>query len=815
MSKSLTVKWCILVVFLLTTTFVCALEQRRVFFSFDASNGLADNSAQTIMCTKTGRMVISTIGHINFYDGDAFSHIDPTAEDVFPLPKYNGHYHLYFDKHHHLWLKDKHSVTCLDLLTERFIQNVDSVIKTIGMKRPVEDLFGDTSNHLWFVSKDRIYSVEHKTDLPVRKGVELQDIDAFGDSILLQFYADDVVRAYELNTRRHLWDSKAFQDVDSMKYSRSSVLCPYGHSYFQIRNGEKEAVLLRFNAKTQQWQQIMATPYHLNNMAVFRNRLYVASEYGYWIYDIKTGVTHHERELRLTSSRNLLTDVNTVAFDRQGGMWIGTEKRGLLYSKPIKSPFVCYTWEDKESIELSAIMDRELPAQGTLARHENCRYTDSRGWVWSGLYTGLQLHKPGSSKPKVFTRRDGLRNEMIHSVVEDDDHNIWVGTSFGISRLVISNGEVSVIETYTQVDNVPNESFANGRAMKLPDGDIVMQQLDHVIRFNPQAFHHDSIRKMVLYPKLIRVQVNGTNIKPGMKINGKVILEKAVTRIHELCVDYNQNSVSLTFSGLNYFRPQQTYYRFRVKGISDQWQVLSYHNSNGLVDGKGLLHMPLLALRPGTYEIEVQASMSPDVWSAKPFMWILKVEEPWWRTTGIYLLLALLLLATGLYNLFLFHRNLRLRIACKNEERDLLRRIRNYVDRCNNLANEVLTPYSVSMSSSNIINEENVEFNDAMMKIVPYVNKQKGLDFSVRDLSELTGIEIGELYNMLTENLYKSPRPLAIRFRLRQAIKLLRQTDMSVEAVADQCNFVSPNYFIACFYHQYRKTPDAYRSGKA
>ena len=39
---------------------------KRVFMSFDASNGLADNSAQTLRCTQSGRIVISTIGHINY-----------------------------------------------------------------------------------------------------------------------------------------------------------------------------------------------------------------------------------------------------------------------------------------------------------------------------------------------------------------------------------------------------------------------------------------------------------------------------------------------------------------------------------------------------------------------------------------------------------------------------------------------------------------------------------------------------------------------------------------------------------------------------
>ena len=108
----------------MATVDVAAYDGGKVFYQFNASNGLADNSAQTIMCTKTGRMVISTIGHINFYDGDRFTHIDPTTGNVFPLPKYNGHYRMMFDRHHHLWLKDKLVVSCVDLGTESFIDDV-------------------------------------------------------------------------------------------------------------------------------------------------------------------------------------------------------------------------------------------------------------------------------------------------------------------------------------------------------------------------------------------------------------------------------------------------------------------------------------------------------------------------------------------------------------------------------------------------------------------------------------------------------------------------------------------------------------------
>ena len=62
----------------------------RVFTQYTSAEGLADNSAQTIHCTKTGRLVITTVGQINFYDGAKFSYIDPTDENIYALPEYRG-----------------------------------------------------------------------------------------------------------------------------------------------------------------------------------------------------------------------------------------------------------------------------------------------------------------------------------------------------------------------------------------------------------------------------------------------------------------------------------------------------------------------------------------------------------------------------------------------------------------------------------------------------------------------------------------------------------------------------------------------------
>ncbi|MBR1505994.1 MAG: glycosyltransferase [Prevotella sp.] len=812
--QALTARLCVTVMLLLSVCGMTGRERQRVFFTFDSSHGLADNSAQAIKCTRTGRMVVSTIGHINFYDGDAFTHIDPQNRDFFTLPKYNGHYHLYFDRYHHLWLKDKKSVTCVDLAMERFVSNVDSVIKSIGMRHRVDDMFGDQTNRMWFLSGNKMYNVGQRKVMPVLRKAELHDVEVYKDSIFFLFYADGMAAAYSMANCRHLYDAAALQGADRQKYASSSVLLPDGDTFYQIRNGKEEAVLLAFDVPRQEWRELMRTPYHLNNMAIHQGLLYVAAAFGYWTFNLKTGERKHYETLQLTRNRRLQTDVNTICFDRQGGMWLGTERRGLLYSKPIKSPFEKWTWDEEEARQYGAMLyEHSLKQTETLPRHVNCRFRDSRGWVWTGTYSGLEVMKPGIRLPRVYTKKDGLQNEMVHSIVEDNNHDIWIGTSFGICHLFIRNGEVAHMETYVAYDNVPNESFVNGRAMKLADGSIIMQSLDHVVKFNPGKFSMDSIAKFVLYPKLISLSVNGRVVKPGEEHNGRVILEKAITRTREFSIDYDQNSLVLTFSGLNYFRPLQTYYRFRVKGMYNGWHTVSYTSVEGMVDGKGLLHLPMMGLGTGRYEVELQASMSPDIWPQEPFVWVVNVEEPWWRSTGIYILLTSLLALLAAANVIWFYRNTRLRMLRNNEDNEILKRVRSFADRCGSLNGEVLTPFTSNISNGlETKSEDEKAFENAMVKIVPYMNMNQRGSITMRQLADVSGMDVQTLYRQLSTNLYKNPRQLVERLRLQEAAAMLLETTLTVEQVAEECRFVSPNYFIASFYHHYRKTPADYRN---
>ena len=788
----------------------------RVFRNFSAADGLADNSAQIVACTKTGRLVITTMGQINFYDGQRFIYIDPTDENVFPLDSYRGNYHLYFDRYHHIWLKNTYSVTCVDLTTEKFSSSVEKEFQKFGVTDKVKDIFVDSENIVWLLTDKGLYNVETKQTMKIRRDLNLQDLEVFKDNQLLLFYESGLLEIFDVKTGQKIRESYPYGESDRKRYQNTSVLKMDKNLLYQVRNGDKESVLNQYDMEKHTWKEILRVPYHLNNIAQNDTLLYLPSEFGYWVYDIKGDKLKHAETLQLEGGRLLQTDINVMCFDRQGGLWAGTEKRGLLYSMPYKSPFKVYSWGDKRADDLGTMMegmDRQV-----MFRHRpvNCVTTDSRGWTWVGTSQGLQLYrKPSDVLPQLFTKKDGLLNNVVHSVVEDHMHCMWVATSYGITSIQITDGKVGYVSSFNRHDNIPNEMFVNGKAMCLPNGDIAMQSLDHVVTFNPNRMSAGTgAQSFELYPKLIRMMINGNEISTGQEFDGRVILDRAISRTYEIDLDYNQNSASLVFSALNFFRPQQTCYRIRIKGLIDDWKVYTSYNSGGQVDSRGLFHLPLMALPPGVYTIELQASMLPDKWNTVPYEWVVRVNEPWWRTTGLFALFSFLLLVLLGVNAYFYLRNANLRARRYSGEQVIIKRICRIAKSCMNKGELLLEPSVEEMNGEELSLQDDVDdqFIKVMEKIIPFVTaSQKQSRISMRQLSIEAGLDVQAFYQLVSDNIYKSPRSLFRKVMLERAEKLLRNRVMPLDMIAEECGFVSANYFIAVFYHKHQMTPAEYR----
>lgn len=208
--------------------------------------------------------------------------------------------------------------------------------------------------------------------------------------------------------------------------------------------------------------------------------------------------------------------------------------------------------------------------------------------------------------------------------------------------------------------------------------------------------------------------------------------------------------------------------------------------------------------------------MDPDNWPVEPLTWVVNVQQPWWRSTGIYLLLGLIIAICLLANVVFFYRNTKLKFQRNHQEDDLLRRIKSFAERSDSMTGEMLAPVTSGINENEDKVGDSVKvFEDAMLTIIPYLRQHPNEFVGLRQLAAMAHVEEEKLIDVMSANLYKSPRRIAQSLRLQQAAKLLMESDLSIEDIASQLRFVTPNYFIASFYHQYRQTPEAYRKTNA
>jgi AraC-like DNA-binding protein len=211
--------------------------------------------------------------------------------------------------------------------------------------------------------------------------------------------------------------------------------------------------------------------------------------------------------------------------------------------------------------------------------------------------------------------------------------------------------------------------------------------------------------------------------------------------------------------------------------------------------------------------------MYPDVWLGTPFSWVVHVNQPWWRATGVYIIIVVLILSLLLVNFIIYSRNMRMRTKRNAEEGDIMKKLNSFVDRCNAINAEELTQNADDLYGDRLNTGTSLssDFVELMLRLMPYIQANNG-QVSLHQLSKVGKIDIVPLYEILSANLYKSPRGLSRMYRLRRAAKLLRTTQKSVEEIATECGFYTPNYFMGNFFHEYKLTPREYReehSGEA
>jgi AraC-like DNA-binding protein len=791
-------------VFLCFSLGFCVARANNTFHVIDASDGLTDNQIQHILQLPDGRMAITTLSNINLFDGAGFHYIHKQESNLFNLPDYHGAYHVYAGDDQLLWVKNWNGLLCLDLRHQRYMDNLAALFRKMGFHQPVSDLFLDSGREVWALTPRGLQRAGDKCcyPLPPESG-NLQDMDVRGRKLFLFFATGEVV-CYPLGSQRPSYRIAAYPTGKRNLYGATSlVVAGADGRFYQLRTGAR-AIFLSFDPARQRWATLLEVPYILHTLVLTPDmNAYVTCPKGYWHFDLPSGTKTLVTSLTTDDGRQVSgVGLNTVFRDRQGGIWMGTYDRGLLYTCPSLYRFVSRPYGKTFPAPEPISPYSTFPHPTFRGKTYNCVLTDSRGWTWAGTPDGLCLFRPSKKLPETFHSGDGLPNDFVHALAEDRHGGLWIATSNGIAHLIVNGrtGEFT-FTSYNRHDGTLQGEYRDNMASAGPDGSIRFCGVDGYT-----IFHPDSVKpySAVLTPLLTDISLFGEPLQLGRSYDGRILLRQAPAYTHRLDLEHGQNALSFTFTSLNYAAPHQTFYRYRLMGNDTTWHIAQAGKKDGLTDEKGLLHLSFVDLRPGTYRIQVMASTNPDQWAGKMNEVEFTVHAPWWATTTAYCIYfavaALLVLAA----LRIYMHLQQQRLIRRQKEKALLQRIQDLVRQTE--PEQADDDAGETADSAHSTSE--AEFIRKAASLVEQHLGQQG--YSVAQLSQDLCMDRTGLYRKLNTLLDQSPTLFIRHIRLQKAAQLIQEGNLTINEIAFRTGFSSASYLGKCFLEEFGCRPTDY-----
>ncbi len=290
--------------------------------------------------------------------------------------------------------------------------------------------------------------------------------------------------------------------------------------------------------------------------------------------------------------------VNTVMVDENDNVWLGTEEHGVkLYASVsrmlrhvdfmidgVKMDLVPSIRSIKKFNEMVLVATGKglfkfekgilvkVPFNGFKKLPDdipiNEVYKDSKDRIWVGTQEdGALLLDNDLKVVKVYDKKSGLKAQDIRSIVEDDQGVMWLSTNDGVTKLrvgVDSLEKVSV-NNYDISDGLQGNQFSARAASKSNDNRIFMGGLSGLTELNPMKVKDFEIKQN---PNFIRLTVNDEKVKAGEENSP---LDRSIALIDDLILGCEQNNFLIEFSALDYVRPDDVLYRYKLTNYDDDW----------------------------------------------------------------------------------------------------------------------------------------------------------------------------------------------------------------------------------------------------
>lgn len=330
--------------------------------------------------------------------------------------------------------------------------------------------------------------------------------------------------------------------------------------------------------------------------------------------------------------------VRDLKQDLAGTLWVATLQSGLFRLAPsgtILKRFV----HDADNIH-------SLGSDHLMSIHER---SAEPGVLWVGTFAGgLNRLEVASGTVRVYTTRDGLPNDVLYCILEDDEGELWMSSNRGLTRFSPDTG---IFRNFTPRDGLQSFEFNQGACYKGENGELFFGGVNGL-----NAFFPGQARVNPNPPQVVITSFRLQNVP--VKVGAGTPLPEPLSRLDLIRLGPRQNTIGFDFAALHFDDPSANRFAYRLDGLDEAW-----------TDAGTSTTATYTNLDPGDYVFRVRAANSDGIWNNAGASIAVSIRPPWWRTPWAF----------ALYGLFIggltaaLHRMQRSRVIRKERERALIR----------------------------------------------------------------------------------------------------------------------------------------------
>ncbi|HMG92081.1 MAG TPA: two-component regulator propeller domain-containing protein, partial [Chryseolinea sp.] len=346
---------------------------------------------------------------------------------------------------------------------------------------------------------------------------------------------------------------------------------------------------------------------------------------------LHNGLTVFNKQLKVLTHLNKgsglpNSTINGITEGPDGTLWISTSKG------------ICFI--DPNTFEIRT--PQTMPLLWAMEKKCNTIWFRNEQEVWIGTWDGAYKVNLSNGNANSYTTENGLVFNEVIGLAGDKNGSVYIGTRFGFH--ILEEGQP--ISSFKNINNRwPIDCYS---MMQDHSGNIWFSSNDYIANYSP------STKQFKVYDEKAGINSSGFRFYAGYATRDDELIfgsHLGITHfkseniqvadppfsvlIHEMAtadslyhivpgssieLPHFTQSVSFSFSAVNFLRGKNTFYKYRLEGVDEKW-----------VETKSLQRVTYNNLQPGHYRFSVNASGDGLNWVGASNPVVFHILTPWWH----------------------------------------------------------------------------------------------------------------------------------------------------------------------------------------